>query len=168
MWDPQRLTTLWASMACYRDSFIFFTIQLKAVISGKKGKVVHMLKIVTGIVYVWLIAIISMLPSYIPFYSHIYCHAYEWLETGFGLVIGFTDYLQIVTTSNYSAIANSHNLQFTTARTMSFHSAVVTSCCLVTVSKVDVPLTLGSRIVPMPSYKLLAATVDKSWTSGVL
>jgi hypothetical protein len=21
MWDPQRLTTLWASMACYRDSF---------------------------------------------------------------------------------------------------------------------------------------------------
>jgi hypothetical protein len=23
MWDPQRLTTLWASMACYRDSFTF-------------------------------------------------------------------------------------------------------------------------------------------------
>jgi hypothetical protein len=23
MWDPQRLTTLWASTACYRDSFIF-------------------------------------------------------------------------------------------------------------------------------------------------
>jgi hypothetical protein len=21
MWDPQRLTTLWASMACYRDNF---------------------------------------------------------------------------------------------------------------------------------------------------
>jgi hypothetical protein len=21
MWDPQRLTNLWASMACYRDSF---------------------------------------------------------------------------------------------------------------------------------------------------
>jgi hypothetical protein len=21
MWDPQRLTTLWASTACYRDSF---------------------------------------------------------------------------------------------------------------------------------------------------
>jgi hypothetical protein len=24
MWDPQRLTTLWASMPCYRDSFIFY------------------------------------------------------------------------------------------------------------------------------------------------
>jgi hypothetical protein len=24
MWDPQRLTALWASMACYRDSFTFF------------------------------------------------------------------------------------------------------------------------------------------------
>jgi predicted benzoate:H+ symporter BenE len=23
MWDPQRLTTLWASTACYRNSFIF-------------------------------------------------------------------------------------------------------------------------------------------------
>jgi hypothetical protein len=25
MWKPQRLTTLWASMACYRDSFTFTT-----------------------------------------------------------------------------------------------------------------------------------------------
>jgi hypothetical protein len=24
MWDPQRLTTLWVSMACYRDSFTFY------------------------------------------------------------------------------------------------------------------------------------------------
>jgi hypothetical protein len=24
MWEPRRLTTLWASMACYRDSFTFF------------------------------------------------------------------------------------------------------------------------------------------------
>jgi hypothetical protein len=23
MWDPQRLTALWASTACYRDSFTF-------------------------------------------------------------------------------------------------------------------------------------------------
>jgi hypothetical protein len=25
MWEPRRLTTLWASTACYRDSFTFFT-----------------------------------------------------------------------------------------------------------------------------------------------
>jgi hypothetical protein len=24
MWDPRRITTQWASTACYRDSFTFF------------------------------------------------------------------------------------------------------------------------------------------------
>jgi hypothetical protein len=43
---------------------------------------------------------------------------------GFGLVIGFIVHLQIVTTSNYSTIANSHTQQFTTAHTKSSHSAV--------------------------------------------
>jgi hypothetical protein len=37
------------------------------------------------------------------------------LYTGFGLVTGFTDHLQIVTTSNYSAIDNFHPLQTATA-----------------------------------------------------
>jgi hypothetical protein len=40
------------------------------------------------------------------------------------LVIGFIELLQIVTTSNYSAIANSHTQQFTTARTKSSQFAV--------------------------------------------
>jgi hypothetical protein len=43
---------------------------------------------------------------------------------GFGLVIVFIEHLQIVTTSSYSAIANSHTLQFTPARTKSSQSAV--------------------------------------------
>jgi hypothetical protein len=42
---------------------------------------------------------------------------------GFGLVIGFIEHLQIVTTSNCSAIANSHILNFTTAGTKSSQSA---------------------------------------------
>jgi hypothetical protein len=42
----------------------------------------------------------------------------------FGLVIGFIEHLQIVTTSKSSAIDNSHTLQFTTARTKSSQSAV--------------------------------------------
>jgi hypothetical protein len=43
---------------------------------------------------------------------------------GFGLVIGFIEHLQIVTTSNYRAIASSHTLQFTRARNKSSQSAV--------------------------------------------
>jgi hypothetical protein len=46
---------------------------------------------------------------------------------GFGLVIGFTELLQNVTTSKYSAVANSHTLQFTTARTKYSQSAVSSS-----------------------------------------
>jgi hypothetical protein len=42
----------------------------------------------------------------------------------FGLVIGFIEHLQNVTTSNYSGIANSHTLQFTTERTKYSQSAV--------------------------------------------
>jgi hypothetical protein len=55
----------------------------------------------------------------------IYCHVYRvWLQTEFGLVIGFIEHLQIVTTCNYSAIPNSHNLRFTTALTNSSRPAV--------------------------------------------
>jgi hypothetical protein len=54
-------------------------------------------------------------------------------ETGFGLVIGFIgfelvnrfiEHLQVVTTSNYSFIANTHIQQFTTVTTKSSQSAV--------------------------------------------
>jgi hypothetical protein len=45
-------------------------------------------------------------------------------KSGVGLVIGFIEHLQNVTTSNYSAIANSHTLQFATASTEPFQSAV--------------------------------------------
>jgi hypothetical protein len=38
--------------------------------------------------------------------------------------MGFIEHLHVVTTCNYSAIVNSHTLQFTTARTKSSHSAV--------------------------------------------
>jgi hypothetical protein len=43
---------------------------------------------------------------------------------GFGLVIGFIEKLQTVTTSNYIAIANSNTQQFITARTKSSKSPV--------------------------------------------
>jgi hypothetical protein len=46
------------------------------------------------------------------------------VTTGFRLVIEFIDYLEFVTISNYSAIANSHPLQFTAAHVKPFQSAL--------------------------------------------
>jgi hypothetical protein len=62
MWEPRRLTTLWASTACYRDSLTFFTLKVliecdfvvyvkngfeaywwNIAVKGK-GKVVHAMK----------------------------------------------------------------------------------------------------------------------------
>jgi hypothetical protein len=45
-----------------------------------------------------------------------------WLLTGFGLVIWFIYHLQTVTTSNYGAIANIHNLQIPRAHAKSSQS----------------------------------------------
>jgi uncharacterized paraquat-inducible protein A len=50
----------------------------------------------------------------------------------------------------YNDIANSHTLQFNTASTKSFLSVVFTSRCLVTASRADVALPLGSRTTPVP------------------
>jgi hypothetical protein len=81
----------------------------------------------------------------------IYCDVNEWLQTGFGLVIGFIDHLHIVTTSNYSANANSHTLQFNTARTRSSQSAVSSPVVAwELLPTADVPLTLGFRTIPVP------------------
>jgi hypothetical protein len=80
---------------------------------------------------------------------------YELLYMRFELVIGFIELM----TSNYSAIANSHTLQFTTARTKTFQSAV--SSPVVAWQRLPTagfPLTVGSRTIPSLSYQLLTAT----------
>jgi hypothetical protein len=67
------------------------------------------------------------------------------------LLVGFIDDLQNVTTNNYSAIANSHTLQFTTAHIKTFQSPM--SSLVVAwyrLSTADAPLILGSRTIPMP------------------
>jgi hypothetical protein len=49
---------------------------------------------------------------------------------GRGLVIGFINNLQVLSTINYYTIAALHNLQFTVARALGF--SVSTSCLLAT------------------------------------
>jgi hypothetical protein len=41
------------------------------------------------------------------------CHVYEWLQTGFRLVIGFTEHLPVVTTSKHNNLAGLHTLNIT-------------------------------------------------------
>jgi hypothetical protein len=44
----------------------------------------------------------------------LYCHVSRELKTGFGLVIGFIGYLQVVTTNNYNIIADLHTTKHST------------------------------------------------------
>jgi hypothetical protein len=70
---------------------------------------------------------------------------------GFGLVLGFTGLLQTVTTINYSAIANSHTLQFTTAGIKSYVCCVFSSRCLISAPK-DVDSS-ASRVHVLTGYR---------------
>jgi hypothetical protein len=66
--------------------------------------------------------------------SNVLSHVWVWLQTGFGLVIGFIEHSQILTTSDYSAIVNSHILQLNAARTVFSVCCIFNGCRLVTVS----------------------------------
>jgi hypothetical protein len=106
--------------------FIFFWLAsiLARLVHTSASRRYIICSIVRSIVSVWLHQSYSIQLhwSIIPnFWHHL---SRDWLYTGFGLLVGFVDHLQIVTTINYSAISNSHILQFTTARTESSHSAL--------------------------------------------
>jgi hypothetical protein len=75
---------------------------------------------------------------------------------GFGLEIGFIDHLytQLGTTLNYSAIANLHNLQITTAHVKSFPA-----CCV---------FTSRSPVMASNSGNSAASAVKSSLNSGSL
>jgi hypothetical protein len=83
--------------------------------------------------------------------------------TGFGLVIGFIGHLQNVTTNNYFAIANSHTLQFTTARikSQSVSSSVVTWWRIPTISSVSVLTFLPAGDCPTTISLLRLSTLNK-------
>jgi hypothetical protein len=70
------------------------------------------------------------------------------IHRGFGLEIGFIDHFntRLVTTLNYSAIADFNILQITTAHAKSFQSAAVpTSRSLVTASNSGDPSTAPTK-----------------------
>jgi hypothetical protein len=74
-------------------------------------------------------------------------------ERGSELIIGFTDHLQIVTTTNHSAIADLHNLHISRARNKPSQSAVFTSRCLVATSNDG-----RSSYYGLPNYPCASAT----------
>jgi hypothetical protein len=55
-----------------------------------------------------------------------YCHVYQWLRRGFGLVIGFINNLQVVTTINYYTTAALQNLQSLHTDLLSLSALVLT------------------------------------------
>jgi hypothetical protein len=68
---------------------------------------------------------------FVPYFFLTCCHVYEWLQTGFGLMNGFIDHLQMITTSNCNSLTGLHTLKITvTAAHLKF--SVFTSRFLVT------------------------------------
>jgi hypothetical protein len=57
----------------------------------------------------------------------IYCRGFKWLDTGHEFLIGLIGISKLVIVINYSAITNSHTLQFVMVRTESSQSAVSSS-----------------------------------------
>jgi hypothetical protein len=63
-----------------------------------------------------------------------YCHMTEWLQTGFGLIFGFTELLQSIITSNYSVITNSltlwYNLRVDHIANTTYNITSIVACML--------------------------------------
>jgi hypothetical protein len=55
-----------------------------------------------------------------------YCRLSQWLKTGFGLVIGFINNLQVVTAINYYTLADLHNVQSLHTNLFSLSALVLT------------------------------------------
>jgi hypothetical protein len=151
MWELRRLTNLWISMACYRDSLFFLcmlmmnitniTINLTVWILFETFWSHSILKITFSFVFLD-ISVTSVSSELFSFQSSISCKEctklpqfivlsgiWGWLWTGYESVNGFIDHLYtpLGTTSNYSVIVNLHTLQITTTPAKLFQSAVSSS-----------------------------------------
>jgi hypothetical protein len=82
----------------------------------------------------------------------------KWLDTGFGLVIGFIELSHLVTTSNYSCLIDSHSLQFTMARTKSSTSSLGVA------TQRDPMMGTATAPTTPPGDDCLTTTSDSDWS----
>jgi hypothetical protein len=127
MWEPRRLTNLWASMVCYRDLFLRNQLLWPNWVRWSR-EWESKLFVKAKFYFCLCFGIQQGVQRYIPiitkfklmndlnqkkilFTNRWYCHVYGWLKTGFVLVIGLINHLQIVSTMNYYTIADLHSVQ---------------------------------------------------------
>jgi hypothetical protein len=87
----------------------------------------------------------------------------QWLYTGFWLVIGLTELLRPVTTSNYKRFTNSRTLHFTRAHSWVFSACCVFTSLLITTSNSGRSPSSGFRTVP--GHRCSKSRITKSLTN---
>jgi hypothetical protein len=106
--------------------------------------------------------------EFIVYYHHesfkSYYRLYEWLQMRFGLVIEFIYRLQIITTNNYSNIANSLQHALSLFSLLCLHQSLPRNGF----QQQTFPLLWVPELSPCLSYQLLIAMAHNDWTAAVL
>jgi hypothetical protein len=101
--------------------------------------------------------------------SKTYCHVTEWLETGFGLMTGFAGLWYSTWLQVRFMLSLFYTLYKPLQDTLGLLSLLLSSLAVAwkQLSRVDIPLPLGSWTLPGLCYQLLTFTAHNSWTPAV-